>query len=217
MPAYHFLTPEYDIIQGIHTLRDQFPIPLSFHHVNSHQDQHRPFHSLPPLACINILADQYANEINNKRPHRTGLFPSWIPGTMATLVHNASPITKHISAYIRTATHAPAMKEYLIDQSINGHGRTASWDNTIFESIAWQPLKEVYKKKVSGQRIQISKLLQELLATARCEQVLDNKNDGRCFICNLLWEDTNHVIRCCGDDHTLAHTTALTTFCLHLQ
>jgi hypothetical protein len=193
-PAYHFLTPEYDIIQGIRSLRDQFPVPLSFHHVKSHQDEHKPFHSLPPPARINILADRLATALHQKRPNRTGLFPTWIPGTRAAIVHNTSPITKHIPAYLRVAAHAPDMKEYMIERSIDGTGRDAPWDETIFDSIAWQQLHEVYRKKTSGQRIQLSKLMYDLLHTARCAQVLNNKNDGRCFVCNLLWEDTNHVI-----------------------
>jgi hypothetical protein len=110
------------------------------------------------------------------------------------------------------------MKEYLIACSIDGTGCNALWDDTIFDLIAWQPLHEVYKKKTSGQRIQISKFMYDLLPTAQREQVLNNKNDGRCFICNnLLWEDTNHVIRCCGNDRSQACTTAFVTFRLHLQ
>jgi hypothetical protein len=193
-PAFHYLTPEYDIIQGICTLCASLPIPVTFHHVKSHQDQQKPYEQLTPDAQINILADRHADAIHRQRPHHTGLFPSWIPGTRAALFHGSSPVTKHIPDYLRTAIHAPDMKAYLIDRSITGTGREAPWNDTIFDTIAWKPLHEVFKKKTAGQRLQISKLMHDLLPTARRQQVLDNKHDGRCFVCGLLWEDTNHVI-----------------------
>jgi hypothetical protein len=216
-PAFHFLTPEYDIIQGIRTLRASLPVPVIFAHVKSHQDQQHPYEELTPDAQINILADQYAAAVHRQRPHHTGLFPSWIPGTRAALFHGPSPITKHIPAYVRNAIHAPEMKDYLIDRSIVGTGREAPWNDTVFDSIAWTPLHEVFKKKSSGQRLQISKLMHDLLPTARRQQVLNNKHNGRCFVCNLLWEDTNHVIRCSGEAHALARTQAFEVFHRHLQ
>jgi hypothetical protein len=109
------------------------------------------------------------------------------------------------------------LKAYLIDRSITGTGRDAPWDEHIFNSIAWKQLHEVFKKKTSGQRLQISKLMHDLLPTARRQQVLNNKHDGRCFVCDLLWEDTNHVIRCNGDSRTLARDEAFDTFRKHLQ
>jgi hypothetical protein len=164
--AFHYLIPEYDIIQGIRTLRASLPVPVTFAHVKSHQDQHKPYDQLTPDAQISILADQHADAIHQKRPHHTGLFPSQIPGTQATLFHGTAPITKHIPAYIQTAVHAPELKAYLIDRSIVSTGREAPWDDAIFASIAWTPLHEVFKKKTIGQRLQISKLMHDLLPTA---------------------------------------------------
>jgi hypothetical protein len=58
--------------------------------------------------------------------------------------------------------------------------------------------------------------MNDLLPT-RCQlQKLDNKTDGRCFACNLLWEDTNHVLCCCSDPRCNARTQAMTTFKQHL-
>ena len=45
----------------------------------------------------------------------------------------------------------------------------------------------------------MSKFMNDLLPTRRRLQKLDNKTDGRCFACNLLWEDTNHVLCCISE------------------
>ena len=58
--------------------------------------------------------------------------------------------------------------------------------------------------------------MNDLLPT-RCQlQKLDNKMDGRCFACNLLWEDTNHVPCCRSDPRCDARTQAMMTFKQHL-
>ena len=108
------------------------------------------------------------------------------------------------------------MKAYLIRRSHEGTGRTAAWNNSIFNSIAWQPLGEAFNKMTFGQRIQLSKYMNDLLPTARRLQTLDNRNDGRCFACGLLWEDTNHVICCNCDARVTARADAFRVFRDHL-
>jgi hypothetical protein len=128
-------------------------------------------HELDLRAKINVLADRQAGEIyfdqkrnlktpvNKKEPRKTGLFPTWIPGTRAALFHGEQQVTKGIpSTYIWDAAHMQAMKEYLIRRSNEATGRDRSWDKATYESIDWRHHGEVVFKKLSnGQRIQISK------------------------------------------------------------
>jgi hypothetical protein len=109
------------------------------------------------------------------------------------------------------------MREYLIRRSHEGTARTAPWDEVIYDSIAWKPLHEVFRKKTIGQRTQLSKFMNDLLPTAKRLQLFDNKNDGRCFACGLLWEDTNHVLCCCCDARSQARVDAFLQFRTHLQ
>jgi hypothetical protein len=109
------------------------------------------------------------------------------------------------------------MRAYLIRRSQEGTDRTAPWNEAIFDSIAWQQLHEVFRKLTIGQRTQLSKYMNDLLLTAKRLQLFDNRNDGRCFACGLLWEDTNHVLRCCCEARTQARTAAFQQFREHLQ
>jgi hypothetical protein len=115
---------------------------------------------------INVLADQQANAIYKKPQGRTGLFPTWIPGTRAALFHGEQQVTKGIPDYIRDAAHTPALKEYLISRcSKEATGRDKSWNEATYESIDWQHHGEVFKKLSNGRRIQISKYINDLLPT----------------------------------------------------
>jgi hypothetical protein len=215
-PTFQFLRPDHDIIQGIQDRLSGFPIQTAICHVKSHQDRKKPYAQLSHDAQINVLADANAEKIYDKRQSQTGLFPSWIPGTRAALYRGPHQVSKDIPDYLRTAVHAPEMKAYLIRRSHEGNGRTAAWNNSIFNSIAWQPLGEAFNKMTFGQRIQLSKYMNDLLPTARRLQTLDNRNDGRCFACGLLWEDTNHVICCNCDARVTARADAFRVFRDHL-
>jgi hypothetical protein len=216
-PTFHLLSPDYDILQAIRTLLKKLPITTNIIHVKSHQDLIKPFEELTYEAQINVLADRQAEAIYSKPIHRTGLFPSWVPGTTAALFHGQHQITKSIPAHIRIAKNAPALKNYLIRRSNEATNRDAKWDNEIYESIAWKPIGETFKKLSTGQRVQISKYLHDLLPTLHRQQTMDNRINGRCFDCGFLREDTNHVLQCKSDDRDTARTEALTTFRQHLQ
>jgi hypothetical protein len=216
-PTFHLLSPDYDILQAIRTTIAALPITTNIFHVKSHQDRQKPFAELTPDAQINVLADHQAEAIYTKRPHRTGLFPTWVPGTRAALFHGQHQVTTRIPDYIRTAKHAPTMKDYLIRRSQEATGRDSTWDATTFDSIAWQPLGESLKKLSVGQRIQISKYMNDLLPTLRRQQTMNNTTDGRCFECQQLWEDTNHILRCPCETRCTARQEAFIIFRQHLK
>jgi hypothetical protein len=215
--TFHLLHPDYDILQAIRSLLKTLPVKADIFHVKSHQDRDKPYDELTPFAQINVLADHHAETIHSMPTHLTGLFPTWVHGTKAALFHGTQQVTKDIPTYVRTASHAPAMREYLIKRSQTATGRDSQWNDSTFDSIAWQPLGEAFTKLSIGQRTQLSKYMNDLLPTLRRQQTFDNTVDGRCFDCGLLWEDTNHVLRCHSDSRDTARATALRTFRAHLQ
>jgi hypothetical protein len=79
-PTFARLSPEYDIMQAIHTIILALPFPIDIFHVKGHQDNNKHWSELDPSAQINVLADRQANAIYQKLPDRTGLFPTWVPG-----------------------------------------------------------------------------------------------------------------------------------------
>jgi hypothetical protein len=109
------------------------------------------------------------------------------------------------------------MRAYLIRRSKSATGRDSEWNDEVYDSIAWQHLGQAFQKHTVGQRIQLSKYMNDLLPTLRRLQTFDNRSDGRCFACNQLWEDTNHVLRCRTEARYTARATAFQVFRLHLQ
>jgi hypothetical protein len=211
-PTFDLLSPDYDILQAVRRMLKELPISTDIFHVKAHQDQTKSWAELNGTAKIKVLADKQAAKIYGKAKDRTGLFPTWIPGTQAALFHDDKQVTKSISAYIRDAKHTPEMRKYLIRRSKEATGREKSWDSETYETIAWKPFGESFGKLSIGRKIQISKYTNDLLPTARRIQTLDNRMDGRCFACNLLWETTTHVLTCSCEARGPARMAARTTF-----
>jgi len=101
-------------MQALRTTIRALPIPVEIFHVKAHQDRDKHWSELDPCAQINILADRHADAIYRKHPDRTGLFPTWIPGTRTALFHGDRQVTHDIPLYIREAKHTPDMRQYLI-------------------------------------------------------------------------------------------------------
>ena len=116
---------------------------------------------------MNVLADRYAEHLHSQPEHIIGIFPSWIPGTKATLFHGPSPITSDIPTYIRRAAHEPQLKTYLIKWSQTATHRDSQWNEQIFDNIAWKHMGEVLQKLPIGRCILLSKYMNDLLPTAK--------------------------------------------------
>ena len=59
--------------------------------------------------------------------------------------------------------------------------------------------------------------MNDLLPTAKRLQTFNNKHDGRCFECQQLWEDTNHVIQCPSEDRSNQQKETKQIFCAQLN
>ena len=113
--TFHLLTPDYDIIQAIQQLITAFPVPLDIFHVKAHQDHEKHFDELTLYAQLNVLVNQYAEQLHQCNTSSIELFPAWIPGTAATLYHGLTQIMTDIPNYIHNTAHEPPVCAYLIE------------------------------------------------------------------------------------------------------
>ena len=150
---------------GIHA--NNLPITVNIFHVKAHQDQDKPFNELTLYAQMNVLANCYAEQLHLQPETTIRIFPSWIPGTKATLFHGPSPITSDIPTYIRRVAHEPQMREYLIERSQTATNHDSQWNEQIFDTITWNHMGNVIQKLPIGHHIQLSKYMNNLLPTAK--------------------------------------------------
>jgi hypothetical protein len=72
MPTYNILSPDFDIMQAIHTKLIELLIRTDIAHIKGHQDRAKLWHDKLDLrAKTNVLADQQADKIYQKQPRQT--------------------------------------------------------------------------------------------------------------------------------------------------
>jgi hypothetical protein len=216
--VYDFLHADYDILQGIKATRARLPIKTSVGWVKGHQDDHKEWHELSISAKANCLADAVCTETHQQPLHRVGLFPTWVPGQRAALFHNGRLVTKKIDDYIMKASTADRHREYLKDRSMRIDPKIANkWTDETFHDIDWFPLESSLKSMPFGVRIQISKYMVNWTPTGHHLANIDNSNDRRCFACQNLKEDVDHVLRCPSDPRNAAREKAFTELASHFS
>ena len=105
----------------------------------------------------------------------------------------------------------------MINKSQQARHYDSKWNDQIYDTIAWDYIGDLLRKLPIGHRIQLSKLMHDLLPTAKPIQTFDNRHDGRCFECGQLWEDTNHVLQCPSDKREQARSDAFQVLREHFQ
>jgi hypothetical protein len=93
-----------------------------------------------------LLTDKLTKSTRNNQGGLDCFRPGLDPWHYFTANDDKLASTKGIPAYIRDASHMPAMKEYLIRCSMETTGRDKSWDEATYESIDWRHYGEAFKQ-----------------------------------------------------------------------
>jgi hypothetical protein len=85
--------------------------------VKRHQDDHLPIKELPDAELANYYTNKICGIMHKHPVNDTGLFPEWMPGLDAGLLHQGQLVTKKQEAHVITASTAPALQDAIIKDS----------------------------------------------------------------------------------------------------
>jgi len=198
-------------MQAIRDCIEQLPRSVAVSWVKGHQDRDISWGDLSPAAKANIFADEWCTLTYNLDVASTGLFPEWIPGTRAALMHRGKLVPKKIPQYTVIASTAPCLREYLMDKSAHWDPMINDrWDDATFNDIDWRYHSKSIQSLSPPIKIQISKYIHNWTRNR-----MDNAVDSRCFTCGQLHEDVLHVLQCPSADRHQACNKALNELSLH--
>ena len=216
--VFDYLKADYDIIQGIQRYQDLLPIKTRISWVKAHQDRDTQWDELTTDAKANCFADESCTETHLTPIQDSSIFPAWIPGTRAALLHKGLLIPKRQDQSVRFARTAPRHRQYLISKSKrrDPHIQTA-WTDETFDDIDWITHGQSFKALSNSRQIQISKYVHEWAPTRSQQRRISNKNDSRCPMCRTFNETSTHVLQCTSLERDTARTKALQDFKQHLS
>jgi hypothetical protein len=119
-----------------------------------------------------------------------GLFPEWMPGLDAGLLHQGQLVTKKQEAHVITVSTAPALQDAIIKDSKKQDTQIAEpRTNKTFNNVDWQANQSSFTDPLPRPKIQILKYAHEWTPTMhKRAQAKGNKIDCRCFACGNLKE-----------------------------
>jgi hypothetical protein len=137
--AFDFIRADYNILQGIHRMSAHLPLTSTIRWVKGHQDQHKEWDKLSVEAKANIVANDECKQVYCRPVQESGMFPQWINGACASLLHNGRLITKCLEEYICIVATEPRHRQHLIKKSDEHDTRIKDkWMEEVFDNIAWK-------------------------------------------------------------------------------
>jgi hypothetical protein len=177
------LQPDWDVTNKIVVTLQALLIDPVFEHVKGHQDNHHPYAYLPLEAQLNIDANEEAGYYQATCPAHRPIIPR-LPNNRAQLHITKKVISSKLKESIRDAFTVPPYKAYL--QHCN------KWTNACIDTIDWQAYTQAIGH-FGSREVQITKICNDLLPTARWANRYDKLTTEHCLHCGES-EYRDHLI-----------------------
>jgi hypothetical protein len=139
---------------------------------------------------LNIESDKLASSTTSIAlgPHRTDLeaFAPPYPGSRAMLKIGHTWITSKTKHHILRARWSPAIIQYCMLKY--------SWDQRVFDAVAWKQVGNARRRCTTTQRMQTSKIMHGWLLVMHMQS--HTSGSARCPLCPCLDETMDHLFHC---------------------
>jgi hypothetical protein len=179
------LQADWDVTNEIAISIQELAIPPVLRHVKGHQDSHTDYASLPLNAQLNVDANAEAGYYQCLHPKQRPIIPR-LPSNRVQLHLDGKVIKSKLKKRIREAFTVPSYLCYL--------QKRFQWTDACVDNIDWLAYTQAIGR-FSTRQIQITKLCNDLLPTARWVNRYDLLTTSNCFHCGKS-EDRDHILRC---------------------
>jgi hypothetical protein len=179
------LQADWDVTNEIITSIRQLSNTPTFVHVKGHQDDGAEYETLPLNAQLNVDADEEAGIYQYTFPLQRPIVPR-LPSNRAQLHIAGKVIPSKLKKRIREAFTVPPYLAYLQERF--------KWSDQCVNTVNWTAYTQAIGR-YRTRRIQITKLCNDLLPTARWVHRYDKLTTDHCLHCGET-EDRDHIIRC---------------------
>lgn len=179
------LASDWDLTHQISTgLRTMAHIPI-LQHVKGHQDSHTAYRDLSLEAQLNVDADAEAGFFQNTYPAQRPLIPR-LPTNSVQLQIAGKTICTKVKTSIREAATVSKYLQYTATRF--------KWCPLVADTVDWDAYTQTIGR-FRSQRVQITKLCNDLLPTARWAHRYDSLTTEHCLHCGEI-ENRDHIIIC---------------------
>ena len=180
------LSTDYDVTRAV--AKRLQTVKYDITHVKSHQDDKKPFASLPKPAQYNVIADQLATEqLQSMKKPRTTTTP--IDDTAILVINETTITTKPNHALLEAAR---------LQRQIPFLTHKYGWTKKIFHDIDWDVHQAAIQSFSTNDQTRIIKFILQWLPTGRRQhRETDGMHPAECPLCDNRHEETNTHMLCC--------------------
>jgi hypothetical protein len=179
------LQADWDITNEIVTSLPTLQTQPAFLHVKGHQDDKIAYDELTLNAQMNVDAGSEAGDFQNNYPAYRPMIPC-LPSNRAQLHLGGKVIPSKLKRHIREAFTVPPYMKYLQERF--------QWTEQCASTVDWKAYTQAIGR-FNMRRIQITKLCNDLLPTARWANRYDSLTTDHCLHCGEQ-EDCDHLLQC---------------------
>jgi hypothetical protein len=179
------LASDWDVTHEISSSLRTMVTQPTLAHVKGHQDSHTPYHALSLEAQLNVDADAEAGFYQCTYPALRPTTPR-LPSNSVQLHIDGKVICSKLKRTIREAYTVPKYLAYVASRF--------KWSAPVAATIDWQAYKQTIGR-FRTQRVQVTKLCNDLLPTARWANRYESLTTEHCIHCGEI-EDRDHIIQC---------------------
>ena len=199
------LHSEYDFVNQIFPLIQEYTATPEINHVKGHQDNKIPYVSLPLPTQLNVDAGSLATKELRDQPnliHHVPLFPD----SKVRLLLSGTSVTRNLSGAIRKHQGYCNLVPYMLERY--------GWTADVTASVDWDGFAAAYKSSFQSRKF-VFKFCTKLLPTGKTLHRRESRFDYRCPACSSPQESTNHLFQC--PDISRQHWQSSTTSSLRQQ
>lgn len=197
------INTDSDLICKIHSVENSLGISISRNHVRSHKFNHIINDDDIPLPlyinkCCNRLAKAaYTNNKLNPHSNNNIIFAS----TSSFITFDGARHATNIAKLLVFASQDAQLLQHIVTKQ--------NWDSSIPSTIAWDHISTAMLRSTSKQKKAYTKLAHQLWPTTKHLSKRTNSIDSRCFHCQRLYEDWQHIFCCLSPSSVDFQLTAL--------
>jgi hypothetical protein len=180
------LCSEYNVVNQIFRLLQEYTATPEINHVKGHQDNKILYVSLPLPARLNVDADSLATKELHDRPdliHHILLFPD----SKVQLLLSGTSVTRNLSGAIRKHQGYCNLVPYMLERY--------GWTDAVTASVDWDGFAAAYKSSFQ-QRKFVFKFCTKLLPTGKTLHRRKSRFNDRCPACSSPQESNDHLFQC---------------------
>ena len=190
------LIPDIDIIQELSSSIKNSSFKIYLRHIKGHQNRHKVFSQLSPMAKLNIQMDTHAKKYfdSPEQAPKYSTFSKFLSADIASIRDPYSRIVTHFQENL-SRFHTGSTAEQHMSDALN-------ISPNALATLDWNNIRSTIRSYKGKRRFNMIRLIYNHLPTMKRNFTWKQASSPKCPLCSSPEEDPSHIFACSHSDMT---------------